>query len=277
MSVDLAGKPIVITGASSGIGAATAEACAAAGMPVLLVARREDRLRGVAGAIRAAGGRAEIFAADVGEEASARASLDAAEAAFGPVYAVFANAGYGEEARLTHEMPDAAVRRMFEVNFFASLALVREAAARMLARPAPGPGLWRGHAIMCSSCLSKIGMPCYAAYSATKAAQDHFCRAMRVELFDRRVAVSSVHPIGTRTEFFDRVAERGGSVLTRTPGRLMQPASRVARAVVTCLRRPRGEVWTSLPVRLALALSGAAPGLTDRMLVGAYRRRVGRG
>ena len=109
-------------------------------------------------------------------------------------------------------------------------------------------------------------MPYHAAYSATKAAQDHFARAMRIELEGTGVHISSVHPIGTRTELFDKSAERsGGRHAPRTPERFMQPPERVASAIVRALRRdrPPGEVWTSTAVRLAFALGVACPGLAD--------------
>lgn len=276
MTIDLRGKPIVITGASSGIGAAAAIACATAGMPVMLAARREDRLHAVADRVRKLGVEADLFALDVDDEPRSRELIDRAWKRFGRVYAVFANAGYGEEAPLTHAMPDRAVRASIETNFFGSLNVIRPAIERLLAESWSPGSPPRGHMLMCSSCLAKLGTPCYAAYSASKAMQDHFCRAMRIELWDKGVRVSSVHPIGTRTEFFDKVADRGGKLTVKTPDRFMQPPERVADAIVRCLRRPRGEVWTSQPVRVGLALSGLAPGLTDRLLLRAYRKRTKR-
>ena len=151
---------------------------------------------------------------------------------------------------------------MLEVNFFAGLRLVRPAIEGFRERGG-------GHAMMVSSCLSKIGLPMYGAYCASKAAQDHFCRGMRLELRGTGVRVSSVHPVGTRTEFFDEAAKksRGGKLgLAGSGERFMQPPERVAGAIVRCLRRPRGEVWTSTPMRLALGVSVMAPGLTDWVL-----------
>jgi NAD(P)-dependent dehydrogenase (short-subunit alcohol dehydrogenase family) len=274
MSIDLRGKAIVITGASSGIGAACALECARAGMRVMLAARREDRLCALADRLRREGAEADLFALDVADEPRCRELIDRAWRRFGGVYAVFANAGYGVEAIPTHAMPDRAVRDMFEVNFFGSLNVIRPAVERLLASSWSAGSPPRGHMLMCSSCLAKMGTPGYAAYSASKAMQDHFCRAMRVELWDRGIRVSSVHPIGTRTEFFDRLADRGARLTARTPERFMQSAERVAREVVRCLRRPRGEVWTCSPARIALALSGLCPGWTDRVLLAAYRRRL---
>ncbi len=256
--IDLAGKTIAITGASSGIGRATAIECARAGMRVVLGARREDRLREAVAQIESLGGKASAVVMDASRMDECRAFVERAEAAFGGLYAVFANAGYGVE-KTVMEMPVAEVRAMFETNFFGSLEVVRAGVERFVRAGS-------GHALMCSSCLSKIGVPYYAAYCATKAAQEHSCRALRLELRGTGVHVSSVHPIGTRTEFFDTAAGLSGGkrrVVPRTSERFMQPPERVARAVVRCLRRPRGEVWTSPLTRTLLGLATVFPGVAD--------------
>lgn len=257
MAVLLSGKPIAITGASSGIGLATARLCAAAGMPVVLAARRADRLAAAAAEINASGGRAIAVTCDVADEADSRRVVARTVEEFGSVYAVFANAGYGFEAPF-HQTPDYDLRAIFETNFWASLTLARAALEHMI--PAR-----EGHILFCSSCVAKIGIPYFAAYSATKAAQDHFARAMRHELRSMGVHVSSVHPVQTSTEFFDVAAEKSEhpGLVTRPPRFAFQPAERVGRAVVRCLRKPRGEVWTSWPMRMALGLSVMMPGVTD--------------
>lgn len=267
MQRDLAGLPIAITGAGSGIGRATAIACARAGMPVALAGRRERPLREVEEAITALGGRAVVVPTDVADAAQCEALIRRAVETFGSIYSVFANAGYGLRGPV-HELAESAIREIFETNFWGTLNTVRPALPHLLEAG-------RGHVLICSSCLSKIGTPYTAPYSASKAMQDHFGRAMRHELRHRGVHVSTVHPIGTRTEFIDASARRsGGAPTTLPPPRLFtQPPERVARAVVACLRRPRGEVWTSVPVRLAFAAATAFPGMADRALGAALRRR----
>jgi NAD(P)-dependent dehydrogenase (short-subunit alcohol dehydrogenase family) len=261
VAIDLRGRPIAITGASSGIGRATALACAAAGMPVAVLARRAERLAEVCGQIERGGGRAIAVPGSVEDPADNERLVARTVESFGSIYAVFANAGYSVEAACT-DMPVEEIRRMFEVNFFGSLDVVRAALAPMRAAG-------RGHALFCSSSLSKITMARYGCYSATKACQDMFARSMRLELRGTGVFVSSVHPIGTRTELF---AAKGGDagesagVPNHTPGWLMQPPERVARAVVGCLRRPRGEVWTSGLARAAIGLGVMMPGVADRVL-----------
>lgn len=269
MPRDLTGLPIAITGAGSGIGRATALACAEAGMPVALAGRREQPLLEAADAIRDAGGRAIAVPTDVADPEQCERLIARTVEAFGAIFAVFANAGYGIRGPV-HELTDAAIRDIFETNFWGSLNTVRPALRHMLAAR-------RGHVLFCSSCLSKLGAPFTAPYSATKAAQDHFGRAMRHELAGSGVHVSTVHPIGTETEFAQTAADRSGGARRSLPApRLFtQPPERVARAVVACLRRPRGEVWTSVPVRLAFGAAVAFPGLADRLLARKYRPREG--
>lgn len=259
---DLSGKVIVITGASSGIGAATAIACAREGMRVVLGARRKDKLEAIAESVRNAGGEASIVVGDVTDDDNAVALLDEAERAFGGFDMVFANAGYGVEAAFTAMTHDD-FRKMFEVNFFASVELGREAAHRWLEAKRGG------HLIICSSCLAKFTMPYYGVYAATKSAQAMVARAMRHELAPHGIEVSSVHPVTTRTEFFDVASEKSGfertntGVPDHTPKMFVQTSDQVARAIMKALRSPRSEIWTSWTVRFASAIFTLWPGLHD--------------
>lgn len=278
MPIELGGKPIVITGASSGIGAATAIACAAAGMPVALGARRQDRLNEVVEVIRKRGGRAVAVETDVTNPASCAALIDAAVREFGSLYAVYANAGYGDEVAVD-AMSDERMRAIFETNFFGTLNTIRPALPHL--RRNPGPH--RGHVLICSSCLARMAIPYYGAYSATKAAQAHIGRAMMFELEPEGIHVSTVHPIGTRTELFDliavRSAQNGGAaqIIAHTPDRFMQTPEYVANKTLACLRRPRAEVWTGFRggfVRFGTAVCTFAPWMGDWVLRGMVKRRL---
>lgn len=255
--INLTGLPIAITGASSGIGRATAIECARAGMPVAVGARREDRLKELVEEIRKGGGKAIAVRVDVASAEDCSRLVEETVREFGSIYAVFANAGYGLEKPIVR-FTDREMRDMFDTNFFGTLNTIRPAVAKMLAAR-------RGHVLVCSSCLAKCGMPYHGSYSATKAAQEHVTRAMRIELRGTGVTASSVHPIGTATEFFDAKAARmkGTTANATPPSWAMQPPEKVARAVVACLRRPRPEVWTSMVARLVFACSNVSPRLTD--------------
>ena len=263
MAIQLDGKVAIITGASSGIGAATALAMAKAGIDVVLVARRRARLEEVAKSVRDLGRNAHVIVGDVSDMRHVAAVLDEAENHFGRFDIVFANAGYGME-RPVHLMEDTELRAMFEVNFFSSVALLRESAKRLCAAKRPG------HLLMCSSCLSKFSMPNLGAYAASKAAQESICRAMRFELAADHIEVASVHPITTTTEFFSesslRSGTQGASIPEHAPKWFIQSPDRVADAIIACLRRPRSEVWTSRIVRLSSALFTAFPWMLDMVL-----------
>lgn len=264
MSV-LAGRVVVVTGASSGIGAATARACAAAGMRLVLVARRPDRLQAVAAACEAVGGRAHAVATDVAAPGASEDILAQAVSAFGRVDVVFANAGYGTRAGLV-DMDERDLRMMFEVNFFAALALCRAAARQWIAAEQVG------HLIMSSSCIGKFPLAYHGAYCATKASQAMACAALRAELLPHRIAVSSVHPITTRTEFFEAAARAAGrieaspAIPDHAPPFLVQSPERVAAAIVRCMERPAPEVWTSSLVRFSAGLFTAWPWLLHKVL-----------
>jgi short-subunit dehydrogenase len=276
MAHDLRGKAIVITGAGTGIGRATAIACAREGMPVVLGGRRLEPLERAAQEIRAAGGRAIAMVCDVTNVGDCTALVDRCVQEFGGVYCVFANAGFGVECASLN-MPDETLRGIFETNFFGSMNVIRPAVQRMRDAAAPAGSELRGHVILCSSCLAKIGMPYYAAYSASKAAQDHFARAMRSELRNERIACSSVHPIGTKTDFFDTASKlSNGTRLTDAKNvRFMQSPEVVANEIVKCLKRPRGEVWTALGMRWIFALANAMPSVCDVGLRITLKKRLG--
>ncbi|MSR70342.1 MAG: SDR family NAD(P)-dependent oxidoreductase [Phycisphaerales bacterium] len=256
-------KVAIITGASSGIGAATARAMAQAGIDVVLVARRRDKLEAVAQSVRALGRRAHVIVDDVSDSTHVPRVIDETVRVFGHFDIVFANAGYGME-RPMHETSDAEVRRMFEVNFFAAVALLR-AAAHQLQNARRG-----GHLLMCSSCVSKFSLPGHGLYAATKAAQESVCRAMRFELAHSGIEVASVHPVTTTSEFFEASAARSnlpaGDVPAHAPRWLVQSPERVARAVVACLRHPKSEVWTSFTVRFSAALFTLFPSILDTVM-----------
>lgn len=266
-SIDLAGKPIAITGASSGIGRATALACARAGMPVVVGARRLDRLESLVAEIRAAGGRAHAVACDVDQEADCRRLVETTVQAFGSIYAVFANAGFGLEGAV-HDLTDEQLQGIIRTNFFGTLWTIRPALEHMRRAGA-------GHVLICSSCVSKLGLPLHSAYSATKAMQDHIGRAMRIELASEGVHVSTLHPIGVSSEFSERVAQKAGGERrgVRTPESMKQTPESVASLVVACLRRPKGEVWTHLPTRLGMGLLTMIPSLADWYLARRLKRQ----
>ncbi len=268
-------RPVaIITGASAGIGAATAVELARTGHDLVLVARRRERLAEVAARASDAAKRlvrTEIVTADVSHAGTATRILDEAERAFGRFDVVYANAGYGLE-RPMHRMTSDELRAMFETNFFSSTELCNEAARRLIAA---GRG---GHLLMCSSCVAKFTLPSFGAYSASKAAQAHVARAMAYELRPYGIMVSSVHPVTTATEFFEVVrealedGEEQQYAIHDLNKFFVQRPEKVARAIARTIGTSRTEIWTSLPTRVAAGVITAFPWLLD-IAVRATRRR----
>jgi len=268
MANDLKDRVIVITGASAGIGAATALACAAQGMRVVVSARREDRLNELARKIEDTGQDAMAVVCDVRHDGDVEALFDRVLHEWGRVDAVFANAGYGLFSSVL-DTSDERLRDMFETNFFGTIRTVKVGVAAM--KQCTGS---LQHVLVCTSAASEIGPPMYGQYAATKAAQDATACAMRAEVHHEGVTVSTVHPIGTKSEFFDVVEEispqRQGKLQLNTPASLMHSSEKVAKCVVKCLKRPVPEVWPSVPARFGLALTVALP----RVAAWAMRRMV---
>ena len=258
MARDLHGMAVLITGASSGIGAALARELHNRGARLALNARREERLAKLNEEV---GGDALVLPGDVSDEATCRELVQKTVKRFGRLDTLVANAGYGL-AKPVDETTHEEMQQMFAVNVFGTSDCARFAVEVMKKQPIRDG--YRGQIVMTSSGAARRGLPFAGAYSATKAAQLSLAEAMRVELKPEKIAVTSVHPIGTSTEFFD-VAEREGSVKIAGVGSRskQQTPELVARKMADAIRKPTREVWTSRATRLALGINSVLPGVGD--------------
>ena len=253
---ELAGRVVVVTGASSGIGAATAIECGRARMRVVLAARRTARLGAVADGVKAAGGEARVVPTDVADEAAVRALIDGTVAAWGRLDVLVNNAGIGILATVDQTTP-AEFERIVRVNYLGAVHGVLAALPHMRRQGA-------GHIVNVASVVGKRASPFRAAYVASKFALVGFSEALRMELLGSGIHVTCVCPIGTATEFHEVEPNRLG-----VPGRggPIQSAEHVARGIVRALRRPRPEVHPYPPARLLFLANAVAPGLVDRLLL----------
>jgi short-subunit dehydrogenase len=255
-SRELTGRVVVVTGASSGIGAATAVAWGRAGWRVVLAARRAARLGTVAGDVTAAGGAARVVPTDVGDEASVRALIDGTVAEWGRLDVLVNNAGVGILATVDQTTPGE-FERLVRVNYLGAVHGVLAALPHMRRQG-------DGHIVNVASVVGKRASPFRAAYVASKFALVGFSEALRMELRGSGIDVTCVCPIGTATEFHEVEPNRLG-----IPGRggPIQSAEHVARAIVRALRRPRAEVHPYPPARLLFLANDLAPALVDRLLL----------
>jgi NADP-dependent 3-hydroxy acid dehydrogenase YdfG len=245
----LGGRVGVVTGASSGIGAAIARALAAEGMRVVIAARRAERLTAVAAAIRAARGEAEAVPTDLRDEAQVERLIDGAVARHGALDALVNNAATGS-VRTVAEGRTAEWRDTFETNVIGTLVACRAALRHMLPRG-------RGDILNVASVSAHEAWPYLAAYAASKAAVHALSRALRAEVAAQGVRVMTVDVHHVATEFgaqFDpdvlpaALARWRALGLLDPAGTLLAPED-VARAVVFQLSQPDPASIHELTVR----------------------------
>jgi len=233
----LAAKTALITGASAGIGYATALALAKQGAKIVATARREDRLRELCGSIAASGGEAVFHAGDAAEEATAVAAIKLATEAFGTLDILINNAGIGSYKDLV----DTSVEEydtMMDTNLRSGFVFSRHAAPHMIAQ--------RGGTILfISSVAGLTGIGGEAIYSASKFAQVGFSQALDAELRRHNIKVGVICPGGVKSEFG---LGRGRTEEFIRNSRMMQPEE-VAEAVVFACTQPANVRIPQLLVR----------------------------
>jgi len=178
--------PVVVTGASGGIGRALAIELGSIGRRVGLIARRERELGETFDLVRSRGGQAFAATADVGDREALRDAIGAIESALGPTQVLVANAGFGAPTHLDPlNIED--VERTFRVNVMGVIYAVEAVLPGMLARS-------DGHLVAISSLAAFKGFPGESAYCASKAAVNTYMEGLRIALRPRGVSVATVCP-----------------------------------------------------------------------------------
>lgn len=226
----------VVTGASSGIGAAIARALARRGHHVALVARRMDRLAAAAATITAAGGSASAHACDVADRDAVTATATAIAARHGEIDTLVNAAGYAVHALFVdHGLDD--IEGMMRVNYMGTAHWIKAVLDPMRAAG-------HGRILNVSSFAGQIAQPDESGYSASKCAVSALSEAIHYELAPLGIVVSCVHPVLVRTEMFD------DAVLARMPARtansFIEPDAFAAEALRAL---DRGEVTSTIPRR----------------------------
>ncbi|OKK11253.1 short-chain dehydrogenase [Streptomyces sp. CB02488] len=197
----LAGRTAVITGAASGMGAATARLLAAQGVRVALLARRAERLEELAGKITADGGRALAVVTDVTDQSSVDAAAERVHAAFGRVDLVVNAAGVMLPNPVDEGRTDE-WQRMLDTNVSGALRVIRAFTADLVAAAADGR---TADLVNISSIGAHVTFPNYAVYGATKAALTYLSASLRTELGPRDVRVTNIEPGLTDSELAGHV------------------------------------------------------------------------
>ena len=228
---DLDGKTVMITGASSGIGAAAARLFAAEGAAVVLMARRKDKLEEIASEISAAGGRVEVAPGDVTETDAVERAVATAVSAFGGLNGAFNNAGWGTIGPRVHETDDAIFEQIMGVNVRGTWNCLKHQLPVMLESG--------GSVVNTSSTAGEFATGAIAPYVAAKHAVLGLTRAAAAEYGQNGIRVNALIVGTTRTELMEDAIRavpqlEQGSVARQIQPRMAHPLE-VARTAAWLL------------------------------------------
>jgi NAD(P)-dependent dehydrogenase (short-subunit alcohol dehydrogenase family) len=211
---DFTGKHVIVTGASTGIGRATAIMLGRRGATLSLIARSKEKLDATAAEI---GANAMVFAGDVSDRASLTAAFDAAIAAHGPPHGLFANAGFGGEFAPFAHFSDANWDSLIATNLTSVFLSIRHVIGGMMERGS-------GSIVVTGSLASERGMPMNAGYVASKHAVLGLARAAAAEAAPMGVRVNCLIPGFIETPLLDNVPGGATALGSNVPqGRVGQP------------------------------------------------------
>ena len=252
---DLSGRTALVTGASTGIGRAVAQALAREGMNLVLAARSADTLRDVARELSTTSVRAIDVPTDVSDPRAVEKLVERSADEFGAIDVLVNNAGI-EAFREYHELEISAITQTIDVNLTAGLVLARLVLPHMLREG-------RGHIVNMSSTAGKHGPAYGGAYGATKAGLIAFTESLRGEYRGTGISASVICPGFTHDGgIYDRIREETGCGTPSLMG--STSAEAVARAVIRAIRHDLPEVIVNRPpLRPLFVLAEMFPALAE--------------
>lgn len=245
---------IVITGASSGIGLATARAAAAGGARVVLSSRNAEALEEACRKIEAGGGKAIRVVADVGRRDEVQNIAETAIGQLGGFDTWVNNAGVSIYGRL-EEVTEEDARRLFDTNFWGVVSGSLVAAAHLKSRG--------GAIVNLGSELSDLALPMQGMYSASKHAVKGFTDALRMELQQDRapVSVTLIKPAGIDTRYPEHAKNYTSQALTLPPP--VYAPEEVARAVLFAAEHPKRDIFVGGGSKVMSSMNASMPAVTD--------------
>ena len=256
MNIELKGKVVLVTGASSGFGMDAARLFAYEGCSVVLAARRIDRLQELAASIQAQGGEAFAVPVDVADREEIEIMVDTVLDIYGRVDILFNNAGFGRLAWLENMSAERDIEMQIAVNLLGVIQVSHAVLPGMLKRRS-------GHIINMSSVAGWIAPPTYAVYSASKYGVRGFTDALRREVQPFGVEVSGIYPGPAQTEFGQHT---GDHPMRTSPLRRYfhsMTSEEVAERVIELAKRPRRAVILPWYYKVAIWADWYMPWLVD--------------
>lgn len=253
---DLAGHVGLVTGASSGIGAAIARDIVVRGGGVVMLGRRVDRLESLAAEL---GDRALAIQGDVTVDGDVSRAIAVGRGRFGAVDLVFANAGFGVAGTVA-ELRLEDYQRQFDTNVFGAIRTVQEAMAELEAS--------RGRIGLVGSVNGYVSIPGWSAYCMSKHALRSLAECLRLELLPRGVSVTHLAPGFVESEFrrVDNHAKLHEKARDPMPGWLVESAPRAARSMVDAVLARRAEAVITAHGKLAVGVQRHAPKVVSTAL-----------
>ena len=251
--MNLRNKVIVITGASSGIGRATAIGAGRAGANIVVAARRFDRLQKVAEEIEGSGGKALAVETDLSDPSQIESLIAKSIARFGCIDVLINNAAIGVYATVDETTPEQ-MEKLWRVNYMGTFHAIKNVLPLMRKQNS-------GQIITIASMSGRRGAHFKSAYCATKFAQIGLMESLRMELMGTKIHCSLIFPGGTNTEFF-QVIDNPGNRDVKLHG-AVQSAEEVANEILKAIEKPRTEVITQPLGRLQIILNAISPDFAD--------------